>query len=66
MAIEASLKEKQKEDRRNQLRLRRSRAEEEQNRLMAECQDMAAIVTSESDKEGEHEVDDTSEEVTVS
>ena len=66
MAIEASVKEKQKEDRRNRLRLRGTRTEEEeQHKLMAECQDMAAVVRSESDKEGEHEVEDMSEEVMV-
>ena len=63
MAIKASLKEKQKEDRRNQLRLRGTMAkEEEQHRLMAECQNMAAIVRSESDKEGG---EDTTEGVMV-
>ena len=67
MAIEASVKEKQKEDRRNRLRLRGTRTEEEeQHRLMVEYQDMASVVRSESDKEGECEVEDTTEEMTVS
>ena len=66
MAIEASVKEKQREDRRNRLRLRGTRAEEEEQcRLMAECQDMAAVLSSESDKEGEREVEDTTEEMKV-
>lgn len=63
MAIEASVKEKQKEDRRNRLRLRGTRAkEEEQRRLMT---GMAAVLRSKSDKEGEREVEDTTEEMTV-
>ena len=66
MAIEASVKEKQKEDRRNRLRLRGTRTEvEEQRRLMTECQDMAAVPRSESDKEEEREVEDTTDEITV-
>ena len=66
MAIEASLKEKQKEDRRNRLRTRGTRAEEEeQDRLMEECRDTAAVGRSESDKEGDLDFDEATEEVMV-
>ena len=63
MAIEASLKEKQREDRR---RTRGTRAEEEdQDRPMEECRDMAAVGETEGDKERDLDFDEVTEEVMV-